>query len=254
MSEPTKSLTEALVLLQADLPRIEKSKTADVRTKDGSYRYTYADLTEISAAILPRLAAVGLAWICKPTLNADGKFVLAYALKHVSGESETGEYPLSGSGTPQQLGSGISYGRRYCLVAVTGLAPADEDDDGEAAEQQGTAQRRQQTRQQRPAGRTAQRAPRPDDDEPPPPPDEGAFVEPVTQAQLKRLHTVLSNQGIIEREEKLGIARRALDLPDLPSSTALSKADAGRLLDLLDKAEQHPDGFTGWVASLGGDR
>jgi hypothetical protein len=57
------------------------------------------------------------------------RFVLAYKLLHVSGESVAGEYPLPTGGTPQALGSAITYGRRYALCAVTGLAPEDDDDD-----------------------------------------------------------------------------------------------------------------------------
>jgi hypothetical protein len=60
-------------------------------------------------------------------------FVLAYRLGHVDGGEICGFYPL-GTGTPQQLGSAITYARRYCLCAVTGVAPGGEDDDGAQAE------------------------------------------------------------------------------------------------------------------------
>jgi hypothetical protein len=56
-------------------------------------------------------------------------------------EQLDGMYPL-GTGTPQQLGSAITYARRYCLLAVTGLAPDDgSDDDAQAAEQSYRAMR-----------------------------------------------------------------------------------------------------------------
>jgi ribosomal protein S20 len=51
---------------------------------------------------------------------------------HTSGEKVSGEYPLPTGGSPQALGSAITYARRYCLCAVTGVA-ADDDDDGAAA-------------------------------------------------------------------------------------------------------------------------
>ena len=38
----------------------------------------------------------------------------------------------AGQNTPQAVGSAITYGRRYGLAAMVGIAP--EDDDGEAAE------------------------------------------------------------------------------------------------------------------------
>jgi hypothetical protein len=129
----TKSLAEALAMLQTKLPRIGKANTADVVTQKGSYKYTYANLAQISRALLPILGELGLSFTAKPT-TVDGRFVLAYKLLHSSGESEPGEYPLPTGGTPQSMGSAITYARRYCLCAVTGVAPDDDDDDGAAAE------------------------------------------------------------------------------------------------------------------------
>jgi ERF superfamily len=124
------SLAEALVAFQAELPEIRKDRTADT----GSYSYTYADLATVSTMVLPYLALQGLSWTTRPTLLTDGKLVLAYKLMHVSGESIEGEYPLP-QGTPQQVGSAITYARRYALCAVTGVAPEQEDDDGAKASQ-----------------------------------------------------------------------------------------------------------------------
>lgn len=127
-------LAAALAELQQSLPPIHKGETATVKTKDGDkYSYTYANLTDISATILPLLGKLGLSFIAKPTFTEDGRFVLAYSLLHESGEREDGAYPLPTQGTPQQVGSAITYGRRYCLCAVTGIAPDDDDDDGQAA-------------------------------------------------------------------------------------------------------------------------
>lgn len=129
----TKSLAEALAVLMTKLPRIEKANEAKVPTKaGGSYSYNYADLAQVSEAILPILGGLGLSFTAKPTMSG-GQFVLAYRLLHVSGEDDKGEYPLPTGGTPQSQGSAITYARRYCLCAVTGVAPKD-DDDGAAAE------------------------------------------------------------------------------------------------------------------------
>jgi len=127
------TLAAALAELQTHLPRIGKN-TQGQRSK-------YADLAEISEELLPMLGELGLSFSAKPTLNDKGEFVLAYVLRHVSGESDPGEYPL-GTGTPQDLGSRITYARRYSLQAITGLAPRDgSDDDAQAAEQAARAQR-----------------------------------------------------------------------------------------------------------------
>lgn len=129
----TENLAAALAKVQAQLPTVGKDHTAKVETKTGgSYKYSYADLAAVSKAILPLLGANGLSWITRPTIAESGKFVLAYELLHISGDSRTGEYPLTG-GTPQEIGSAITYARRYTLCSVTGVAPEQDDDDAAAA-------------------------------------------------------------------------------------------------------------------------
>lgn len=129
------SLDEAMAKFQADLPSILKDEKATVRSDKGSYSYGYAGLDAISEAVLRRLGALGVSWRTRPTLDDGGKFALHYRLRHVSGEEEVGTWPLS-VGTPQQMGSAITYARRYALMAVTGVFPEKEDDDGAAASQQ----------------------------------------------------------------------------------------------------------------------
>lgn len=147
-TEKPTSLAAALAAFQANLPQIIKSETATVPTKTGgSYRYSYADLAQVARVVLPHLGPLGLSFTARPTLNADGKFVLAYSLLHACGDREDGEYPLPGSGTAQEIGSAITYARRYSLCSVTGVAP-DEDDDGSAA-----SSTRTETSYERPARR-----------------------------------------------------------------------------------------------------
>lgn len=137
-------LAAALAAVQAELPPIRKAETGEVSgtTKEGkhySYKYSYADLAAVSAAVMPLLGKNGLAFTAWPTAVA-GRLVLRYYLLHESGERMDGEYPLPTGGTAQQLGSAITYARRYCLCAVTGVAP-DDDDDAAAADGKASAQR-----------------------------------------------------------------------------------------------------------------
>lgn len=125
----TKNLAEALAAFQAELPRLGKDNTADA----GTYSYKYADLADVSATVLPKLAAQGLSFSSKPTI-LDGKFVLEYVLRHTSGDEDRGIYPLP-SGRPQEVGSAITYARRYVLLSVSGVFPGGEDDDGKAAQE-----------------------------------------------------------------------------------------------------------------------
>jgi hypothetical protein len=123
-------LADALADFQRDLPHIDKGSEADA----GTYKYRYADLAEVSDKVLPALGRHGLSWTTAPTFNDNGKFMLRYQLRHISGEMIEGWYPLpSADSKPQVLGSAITYARRYCLCAVTGVSP-DEDDDGAAAQ------------------------------------------------------------------------------------------------------------------------
>jgi hypothetical protein len=146
------SLAAALAAVQANLPSISKGETAEVKTKQGgTYKYSYADLADVSKVILPLLGAVGLSWITRPTYNETGKFVLAYELLHTSDQSRAGEYPLPTAGTPQEIGSAITYARRYALCSVTGVAPEQDDDDGASA----SRPQREQWDNARPAAPTA---------------------------------------------------------------------------------------------------
>lgn len=135
-------LAAALAAVQAELPRVRKDQTATVPTKaGGQYSYTYADLADVSAAVLPLLGKHGLAFTAWPTLTEDRKgFVLRYELLHESDERITGEYPLSMGVGAQALGSEITYARRYALCAVTGISP-DDDDDAAGAEAAAAAER-----------------------------------------------------------------------------------------------------------------
>lgn len=131
-----KNLREALTAFQRELPSVVKANEADVRPKEGrAYTYRYADLTDVSAAILPKLAEHGLSFTASPTVT-EGTFVLAYRLQHVSDSEEVigGFYPLpTPNAPPQALGSAITYARRYALLAVTGVAPGGDDDDAASA-------------------------------------------------------------------------------------------------------------------------
>lgn len=137
----------ALAAFQRHLPPLTKGSTANVPTKSGgSYSYSYADLSVLVEAILPMLAAQGISWVCVPTVE-EGKLILRHGLFHgASNTSIEGVYALPERGTPQEIGSAITYARRYTLLSLTGTFPAGEDDDGEKASD---AYRKQSARQSR---------------------------------------------------------------------------------------------------------
>ncbi len=131
---PLAAFAVALTEFQLLVPNVSKGQTAHVKSDKGNFTYDYADLTDITAKVLPLLAKVGLSWSAKPTLAESG-FVLAYSLRHSAGHIETGEYPLPdpARNSSQMIGSAITYARRYALTAITGVAPGGDDDDGAKA-------------------------------------------------------------------------------------------------------------------------
>lgn len=241
MSDRPDTLAAALAQLQTKLPEIRKSEVANVQTTKGAYSYTYANLAGISAQIMPLLGELGLSFIAKPTFS-DGRFVLAYSLLHASGQREDGEYPLPTSGTPQAIGSAITYGRRYCLCSVTGVAPED-DDDGAAAEAEkgthrGTAQRAAAPpRTPTPTRPQAQRASRPPAPPPPLPADE---PDTYTPSQRAKIMALFGQAGVVDRTERLELSSRIINRR-LASANDMTKDDAKGLIDVLDTASGKPD-------------
>jgi ERF superfamily protein len=131
----TDTLWAALAAFQAEMPTVPKTKTATVRTKDqGSYQYSYADLADISAAAMPLLARFGLSFSCSPEITERGQ-VLHGCLFHSSGDSLRGTLAINGQ-RPQEVGSALTYARRYLLGCLTGIV-TDADDDGQLAQQAG---------------------------------------------------------------------------------------------------------------------
>jgi hypothetical protein len=125
MSATIGKLAEALAAAQAEMEGAVKDAT------NPHFRSKYADLASIRDACRP-LAKHGIAHL-QPT-RAEGPHVtVTTLLVHSSGEWIAEDLTLTaGQNTPQAVGSAITYGRRYGLAAMVGIAP--EDDDGEAAE------------------------------------------------------------------------------------------------------------------------
>jgi hypothetical protein len=147
----TSKLAEALAAFQAELPSVEKNRTAEVSgvSKAGkpySYPYKYADLADVSSVVLKKLGEHGLSFMSRPT-TVNGKFGLAYSLLHSSGEREDGFFELRDDPDIQKIGGRITYARRYCLCAVTGVA-AEEDTDA-----RGIGQASPPQQQRKPRGR-----------------------------------------------------------------------------------------------------
>lgn len=124
---PKGPLFKALAEARKHFLPLAKDGKADV-SKDGKYLYsfTYSPLDAVLDALAPGLQAAGLA-LLQPF---DGDTL--YTIVACGDSSLTVETPLPGWDTPQQLGSLLTYLRRYQVKGIFGVADA-EDDDGNAA-------------------------------------------------------------------------------------------------------------------------
>lgn len=140
------TIAGALAAFQAEMPVVNKSKSANIPNKSGGpgFRYSYADLADVTRQIAPLLAKHGLSFTAHPRAAESGYELAATLLHDGSDQTIEGALPLFGR-TSQEIGSAITYARRYLLGCLTGVV-TDDDDDGAAA-----AQAPQRTRHERPA-------------------------------------------------------------------------------------------------------
>jgi len=132
--------SESIAKLALALSKAQKAiKGATKDGKNPHFNSHFATLASIWDACREALTANELA-IVQTTDDTNDGLILETTLMHSSGEWISGRLSLKPVKTdPQGIGSAITYGRRYALAAIVGVAP--EDDDGEAASRpQNTAQ------------------------------------------------------------------------------------------------------------------
>lgn len=107
--------------------------------KNPHFKNRYASLENVLDTARPALQAHGLSVTQAPGKMVDGAVEITTMLMHSSGEwmRSTLHMPVV-KRDPQGVGSAITYGLRYALMAVLGLPPSN-DDDGEAAMSRGSS-------------------------------------------------------------------------------------------------------------------
>jgi len=119
------TFAKAFVQAQKAMEAVKKGRTND------HFKSKYAELSDVTDAALPALNEAGIGLMQFPGAAA-GEAIVITTLMHESGASVTSGLRLRPvKADPQGFGSAFTYGRRYSLLAMTGLAP--EDDDGNAA-------------------------------------------------------------------------------------------------------------------------
>ena len=131
----TNNLSDKFMKVLNEVPNFVTDETA----RAGNRTYKYLNLATILKTIKPVFEKHGLAFSQRVTFDNTGE------ARQVIGTVETiifdneeqmvaCSYPFFVTGDPQQVGSAITYARRYSLYAVLGIFP-DKDDDGAYAKQ-----------------------------------------------------------------------------------------------------------------------
>ena len=130
-SDNIEHLSTALATAQGALKNPPKNKV------NPHFKSRYVDLSDGLDAIRECLSKNGLAFI-QGTSISDNMIVLNTRITHKSGQWLESDYPVGGLGRPQEMGSAMTYARRYALFSLVGVAGED-DDDGNAAQSADTA-------------------------------------------------------------------------------------------------------------------
>jgi len=136
-SQDITKLSEALNLAQAEMKGVAKD------SRNPHFKNYYASLEAVIDTAKPVLNKHGLAFTQAPGALVEGAVEITTMLMHTSGQwiRSTLHMPVV-KRDPQGVGSAITYGLRYSLMAVLGVPPTD-DDDGERAMDRSQPQRQE---------------------------------------------------------------------------------------------------------------
>lgn len=128
MSEQVNELFIALSKAQGEFRLVEKS------ANNPFFKSKYADLGSFIKESREVLCKNGLC-VTQTTVHENGILFLTTFLGHVSGQWIKGTIPIQCTkNTPQEMGSAITYARRYAFAAITGMTGGDDDDDANLAQ------------------------------------------------------------------------------------------------------------------------
>ena len=221
------------------------------------YKSRFASGASVQNACREALAKNGLSVTHLPYLTEDGLVILHTKLTHSSGQWVACEWPIEPvKRDPQGWGSALTYAKRYCLAAITGVvSEAGEDDDGNAASDPDKA----------PNKPKAQKPPAPKP-KPPKPPDDMAPTIAAAEGDIEAALAMPPDDGwalldgvvatlkgsAVDRAAKMDLAtqinRKRLDLivvasAGLPTTEDVDRWETrlGDLITKLQKANQGED-------------
>lgn len=136
------NLSKKFMQVLNEVPNFSTDETANA----GSRTYKYLNLATLLKNIKPIFEKYDIAFSQKVTFDGtgDGRQTLGTVETIIFDENEQQvvcEYPFFVTGDPQQVGSAITYARRYSLTTVLGIFPDKDDDGGYAKQKFDTADR-----------------------------------------------------------------------------------------------------------------
>ena len=139
-SESIGEISKALAKAQGTM------QPAKFDAKNPFFKSEYATLTSIMAACRPALSENGIAIVQGASVN-EKMLTVTTMLTHSSGEFISDDLTMAIIKTgPQDIGSAITYARRYSLSSMVGIV-SDADDDGESSKTQNKPAQRTQNKQ-----------------------------------------------------------------------------------------------------------
>ena len=170
-SESIINIVSALALAQSEIKNPDCNRIVKVTMKaGGSYEYSYATLPKCFDSIREPFAKNNLSHYSYIT-NEEGGLLLTVKIAHNSGEWISSCIPLSANLQDKDLAGQITFFKRYLFNGLAGIAG--DDDIGEDNGDKGP--------------------PKKD-------PKDDIIEEKISDAQLKRLHTISSKVGITEKD------------------------------------------------------
>jgi hypothetical protein len=134
-SEKIGTIAAALAKAQAELTNPEKSLTATIRSgrpMEGERIFRYAPLSSGLEIVRKSLGRHEIATVQTTEIDKDAGLVrLMTVLAHSSGEWLSSDWPvcpISDIGSPQRMGTALTYARRYALFTLVGIAGEDDLD------------------------------------------------------------------------------------------------------------------------------
>jgi hypothetical protein len=134
-SESIGTIAAALAKAQAELTNPEKSLVATIRSpfpRESDRIFRYAPLSSGLEIVRKSLGRHEIATVQTTAIDKDAGLVrLTTVLAHSSGEWLSSDWPvcpISDTGSPQRMGTALTYARRYALFTLVGIAGEDDLD------------------------------------------------------------------------------------------------------------------------------